>query len=86
MNKDSAPKGARKRHDSDFKRRVLEHWKASKRTAAQVAAEFGVSTFTLYAWRKAHQGPMGALMRLPRPPALLSWSANSPSPGSSATS
>ena len=61
MNKDSAPKGARKRHDSDFKRRVLEHWKASTRTAAQVAAEFGVSTFTLYSWRKAHQGPHGGL-------------------------
>lgn len=62
MEKKPAPKGPRKRHDTDFKKRVLQNWKASGRTAAQIAAEFGVSTFTLYSWRKLeHQGPPGGL-------------------------
>lgn len=59
MEKTTASKTGRKHHDPEFKRRVLEHWKASGRTAAIIAAEFGVSTFTLYAWRKAHQAPHG---------------------------
>lgn len=59
MNKGWAPKKAHKRHNADLKRRVLEHWKASGQTAAQVTSEFGGSTFTRYVWRKAHQGPRG---------------------------
>ena len=59
MNKESAPKRAYKRHDADFKRRVLEHWEKTRQPAAKVAEAFGVSSFTLYQWRKAHRGPHG---------------------------
>ena len=63
MNKAAAPKKARKHHDEDFKRRVLENWKTSGKPAAQVAQEFGVSTFNLYSWRSKAplQGPHGGL-------------------------
>ena len=36
MDKVIAPKKPRKHHDEDFKRRVLENWRTSGRTAAQV--------------------------------------------------
>jgi|SRR5882672_850638 len=63
MDKAIAPKKTRKHHDEDFKRRVLENWTTSGKSAVQVAREFGVSTFNLYSWRgKApHQGPHGGL-------------------------
>jgi len=59
MNKEPAPKGAYKRHDADFKRRVLEHWEKTRQPAAKVAEAFGVSCFTLYQWRKALRSPHG---------------------------
>lgn len=52
MEKKTTSKPGRKHHDTDFKRRVLEHWKASGRSAEKVAVEFGVSTYTLYSWRR----------------------------------
>ena len=63
MEKNKASKTGRKHHDIDFKKRVLAHGKASGRSAAKIAQEFGVSTFTLYDWRKReeHQGPHGGL-------------------------
>ena len=46
-----------KRYDETFKQRVLEHWRSTGKSAAEVATSFGVSAYTLYMWRKK----MGAL-------------------------
>ena len=49
-----------KKYDPNFKREVLEHWRTSGKTAAEVATAFGVSTFSLYTWRKKGEAlPVG---------------------------
>jgi transposase len=61
MNKATAPKKARNHYDEDFKRRVLDNWRTSGRSAREIGAEFGVPAFTLYDWRSkaALQAPRG---------------------------
>jgi transposase-like protein len=41
----------RKRHTEEFKRSVVEHWLGSRKSARQVAEEFGISTWNLRDWR-----------------------------------
>ena len=50
-----------KRYDETFKRQVLEHWRTSGQTGEQVAQAFGISTFSLYSWRKKYLGDATAL-------------------------
>ncbi len=50
-----------KHYDETFKRQALEHWRTSGKAAAEVAEALGVSTFSLYAWRRKHLGVQPAL-------------------------
>ena len=50
-----------KKYDETFKRQALEHWRTSGKTAEEVAQALGISTFSLYAWRKKYLGETGAL-------------------------
>ena len=66
MNKATAPKTARKHYDEDFKRRVLDNWRTSGKSARVIGSEFGIPAFTLYDWRSKaslqapHGGPEGS--------------------------
>jgi transposase len=44
------------RHNEEFKRSVVEHWKSSGKSAAQVAKEFGVNVWNLRDWQHRY-GP-----------------------------
>ena len=50
------PSGNARKHDETFKRNAVELSLRGDRTMAQIAAELGVSTWTLYQWRKLY-GP-----------------------------
>lgn len=41
-----------KNYDENFKRQALEHWLASGKPAIEVADALGISTFSLYSWKK----------------------------------
>ncbi len=55
MNQDK-PEGprARKTYTEEFKRSVIDHWKNSGKTAAQVAQEFGVNIWNLRDWKRQY--------------------------------
>ena len=49
------------RHDEEFKRSVVEHWKSSGKSAVQVAREFGVNVWNLRDWQHRYgPAPKGA--------------------------
>lgn len=50
---DKGRKGLRQHYDQNFRRRAVELWEASGKSAPQVAAELGVLPNRLYAWRAA---------------------------------
>ena len=57
-----------KRYDENFREQVLEHWRSSGKSAGEVAAAFGISTFSLYAWRRRHEAlPVGGAGNAARP-------------------
>jgi transposase len=41
----------RKKYDLEFRRRAVEHWLASGKTAVQIGQELGLDPTRLYAWR-----------------------------------
>lgn len=43
-----------KRHNEEFKRSVVEHWKSSGKSAAAIAREFGVNVWNLRDWRQRY--------------------------------
>jgi len=43
-----------RRFNEEFKRSVVEHWKASGKSAAAVAREFGVNVWNLRDWRRKY--------------------------------
>lgn|SRR5579863_9732670 len=47
----AGPKKARQQYDENFRRRALELWEASGKSAPQVAAELGILPNRLYTWR-----------------------------------
>ena len=50
-----------KRHNEEFKRSVVEHWKSSGKSAAAIAREFGVNVWNLRDWRQRYDiSPKGA--------------------------
>ena len=42
----------RRKFDDTFKREALNHWLSSGKSAAQVAAELGLSSNLLFSWRR----------------------------------
>jgi transposase len=43
-----------KKYTEEFKRSVVDHWKSSGKTAAQVAQEFGVKNWNLRDWKRQY--------------------------------
>jgi transposase-like protein len=70
MDQDGAkPKAAAKRYNAEFKRSVVEHWKASGKTAAAVAKEFGVNVWNLRDWHRQYgPAPKGVEEPVPESP------------------
>jgi transposase len=55
MNQDK-PEGnqPRKHYTEEFKRSVIDHWRNSGKTAAQVAREFGINIWNLRDWKRQY--------------------------------
>ncbi len=55
MNQDK-PEGPhrRKHYTEEFKRSVIDHWKTSGKTSAQVAQEFGINIWNLRDWKRQY--------------------------------
>jgi transposase len=45
---------ARKHYTEEFKRSVIDHWRNSGKTTAQVAQEFGVNIWNLRDWKRQY--------------------------------
>lgn|SRR5512135_1875264 len=63
----------RKKYTEEFKRSVIDHWRASGKTTAQIAQEFGVNLWNLRDWKRQY----GAVAQpvdapLPQPPEAMS--------------
>lgn len=48
-----------KRYDEAFKRQAVELMLTGGRSVKEIAADLGVSAFTLYQWKKEHAPPPG---------------------------
>lgn len=58
-----------RRHNEEFKRSVVEHWKSSGKSAAEVAKEFGVNVWNLRDWQHQYgPGPKGVEDPVPDSP------------------
>ncbi len=44
----------RKKYTEEFKRSVIDHWRASGKTTAQIAQEFGVNLWNLRDWKRQY--------------------------------
>jgi transposase len=53
----SKPARGKASYSKQYKREALELWRASGRSAAQVAAELGIRPPLLYRWARAQRGP-----------------------------
>jgi transposase-like protein len=62
MEENESKKGTpAKRHNEEFKRSVVEHWKSSGKSAAAIAREFGVNVWNLRDGRQRYDiAPKGA--------------------------
>lgn len=49
--------GARKvkKYDETFRRQALEHWRRTGKSAEEVAGALGITTFSLYSWRRKYE-------------------------------
>lgn len=57
-----------KRYDENFRKQVLEHWRTSGKRAGEVAQAFGISTYSLYTWKRKHEAlPVGGAGNAARP-------------------
>jgi len=56
----------RKKYTEEFKRSVVDHWRTSGKTAAQIAQEFGVKLWNLRDWKRQY-GPVAGLVDGPIP-------------------
>jgi len=56
MNPEDRPEATkpRKRYTEEFKRSVVDHWRSSGKTTAQVAQEFGVNLWNLRDWKRQY--------------------------------
>ncbi len=43
-----------KKYTEEFRRSVVDHWRSSGKTAAQVAREFGVKVWNLRDWKRQY--------------------------------
>ena len=70
MDQDGAKKRRpAKQYNQEFKRSVVDHWKSSGKTAAEVAKEFGVNVWNLRDWHRQYRpGPKGVDDPLPETP------------------
>ena len=50
------PRKERRKFDETFKREALNHWRASGKSAAQVAADLGISSNLLFSWKRRLEG------------------------------
>jgi transposase len=59
MSQESEAAGSkpRKKYTEEFKRSVVDHWRTSGKTAAQLAEEFGVNLWNLRDWKRQY-GPV----------------------------
>ena len=64
-------KPARKQYDPNFRRRAVELWEASGKSAPQVAPELGILPKRLYVWRSALQPKVPPPPPAPRSPEVL---------------
>src|SRR5512139_2664292 len=49
------PEGSRrKKYTEEFKRSVIDHWRASGKTTAQIAQEFGINLWNLRDWKRQY--------------------------------
>ncbi len=57
MNQEQPAEGSvpHKKYTEEFKRSVVDHWKSSGKTAAQVAQEFGVKIWNLRDWKRQYR-------------------------------
>ena len=55
-NEAAGPK-PRKKYTDEFKRSVVDHWRTSGKTAAQIAKEFGINIWNLRDWKRQY-GPV----------------------------
>ena len=44
----------RKKYTEEFKRSVIDHWRSSGKSAAQVAQQFGVNIWNLRDWKRQY--------------------------------
>lgn len=71
MDQEQRPAGRRprKHYTEEFKRSVVDHWKSSGKTGAQVAQEFGVKIWNLRDWKREYgPGAKPADAPLPKTP------------------
>lgn len=58
MSQEKQPKSnrtpERKVYTEEFRRSVVDHWKSSGKTAAQVCQEFGIKPWNLRDWKRAY--------------------------------
>jgi transposase len=56
MNQEQPAEGsvAPKKYREEFKRSVIDHWRSSGKSAAQVAREFGVKVWNLRDWKRQY--------------------------------
>jgi transposase len=47
-------RGRRSQHTEEFKRSVVDHWRNSDKTAAQVAQEFGLKVWNVRDWSRQY--------------------------------
>ena len=59
-------RGRRSRHNEEFKRSVVDHWRNSGKTAVQVAQEFGISVWNVRDWCRRY-GPTAKPVDAPLP-------------------
>jgi transposase len=56
MNQEKAAEGPmpRKKYTEEFKRSVIDQWRSSGKSAAQIAQEFGVKVWNLRDWKRQY--------------------------------
>jgi len=65
MDQEKRP-GRRSRHTEEFKRSVVDQWRNSDKTSAQVAQEFGISQWNVRDWTRRY-GPTAKPVDAPVP-------------------
>ncbi len=61
MNQEKPAEGSvpRKKYTEEFKRSVIDQWRSSGKSAAQIAQEFGVKVWNLRDWKRQYGAEAG---------------------------